>query len=217
MNRDEALRCLDLSREALGQGNHERALKFAQKSLRLCETEEVCQVPGMARMLAMHRAPPTRACCGLRNCAVHNLQTAKQHPARFPNPPPTATIPLRLRHPTSPDAGPTPLPPRRQALHRYAVDQRKPLVVPPSFMTRRTKPPLSSGNSSPESAQPSAFTRSCPSARMPVTTISKRRTASSPSSSTLIKTVPTAPTRPLKVVRLLYKHRHTRTHRGFCC
>lgn len=42
MNKDEALRCLDLSRDALAQGNHERAIKFAEKSLRLCETEEVC-------------------------------------------------------------------------------------------------------------------------------------------------------------------------------
>ncbi|KAI9106152.1 hypothetical protein DFS34DRAFT_48845 [Phlyctochytrium arcticum] len=40
MNKDEALRCLDVSKAKFQAGNTEAALKFAKKSASLCETQE---------------------------------------------------------------------------------------------------------------------------------------------------------------------------------
>ncbi|KAI8816154.1 uncharacterized protein EV422DRAFT_328380 [Fimicolochytrium jonesii] len=40
MNRDEALRCLEISKEKFKAGNTQSALKFANKSIALCETPE---------------------------------------------------------------------------------------------------------------------------------------------------------------------------------
>ncbi|KAJ3088039.1 hypothetical protein HK102_009712 [Quaeritorhiza haematococci] len=40
MNKDEALRCLDISKTKFKAGNSEQALKFAKKSVALCETDE---------------------------------------------------------------------------------------------------------------------------------------------------------------------------------
>ncbi|KAJ3299605.1 hypothetical protein HK104_008198, partial [Borealophlyctis nickersoniae] len=40
MNKDEALRCLEISKQKFQAGNSEAALKFAKKSIALCETQE---------------------------------------------------------------------------------------------------------------------------------------------------------------------------------
>jgi len=40
VNKDEALRCLQISKKHLNEGNYEKALKFAKKSLSLYETPQ---------------------------------------------------------------------------------------------------------------------------------------------------------------------------------
>eukprot|EP00158_Paraphelidium_tribonemae_P008342 Partr_v1_DN28557_c2_g1_i2_m73472 putative DnaJ (Hsp40) homolog, subfamily len=56
MNREEALKCLGISRASHQRGDHEKAQRFAEKSVRLHETEE--SVAWLAELISMPSPPP---------------------------------------------------------------------------------------------------------------------------------------------------------------
>jgi hypothetical protein len=59
-NKDEALRCLSIAKQALQDGDHPRAEKFGQKALRLYRTDGVGNAAAQERLQDALARPATK-------------------------------------------------------------------------------------------------------------------------------------------------------------
>jgi curved DNA-binding protein CbpA len=89
MNRDEALKCVALSYSALQKGDQKRALKLAQKSLRMCDTPE-----GQA-MLRKVQSSSAHTSSSSSSSTTHRRPAAAAAAAARPASAPVADIPLK--------------------------------------------------------------------------------------------------------------------------